>query len=131
MSENRVSQRLNIELPVSYRSVCFPGKAFSGNTLNVSASGLCLKIGTKFDIGEELSIKVTLPSREKLTVSIKVIWVQQVFAGDGADIKSDAVEYKIGVQITEPLRIGELKFVRFYAGALRFFSSQNQQNQPA
>ncbi|MFH1360233.1 MAG: PilZ domain-containing protein [Candidatus Omnitrophota bacterium] len=125
MQDRRRCHRLNIELPASYQAQGNQGSLTVASTLDLSATGICLRSRDKLHQGQKLPVQVTLPAGEKILIHVEVIWVQEIY-------EASPTEFKIGLKIDEPLKADESKFVRFYASQLlEFFKENPQANRPS
>lgn len=112
MQEKRRCHRFNIELPVWFKS-CSVGDDMVAiaSTMDISATGMSFVAKEELEKGQELLLQVKLPSDETLTVKTRVIWIREDF---GAAIR----EYRVGLQVVEPVRNDESKFVKFVAAQM-------------
>ena len=121
-SERRTTHRLNIELPAFVGIPGSPKNISLASTLNISATGVCLLSKHRFDVGQELLLKVNLPIKEKLTINVRVVWFKEIITFNGR-------EYMSGIKIIDAMRFDEAKLVRFYAEQLiEFFKSKRDES---
>ena len=112
--EQRRTQRLKIEIPATFKITNQQEHVSIGTTLNISATGLCLQTKERLTPGQDLAISLNLPSYEKVTMNVRVIWVQET----DFSLTSD---YLIGIKITESLKSEEVKFIKYYVSQLLDF----------
>ncbi len=116
MKDKRRCHRLNVELPVTFLA---PGKEQElvlAATMDISATGICLVTKEPLDIGQELVIRVELPTGEKPQIHVNVIRVEEMI--QMAEL-GGFKEYKIGLLITGPVEADESVFVKYYAEKLK------------
>ena len=109
--EQRRCHRLSIELLVSFESM---GAVHIAKTNDISATGLCILTRENLKIGKILPIRLTLPQGQKISLQVKIIWINEIPLGSIS-------EYKVGLQIISSNRSEEEKFVQFYAQQLAEF----------
>ena len=76
MLDRRRSHRLNLALPASFE---MPGsdEPATGTTINLNTTGLCLSCTQKLAVDTQLPITITLPTKEKIVINGRVIWVKK------------------------------------------------------
>ena len=111
MEEKRRCHRLHIELPASFVVPGSENNIATATILDLSAIGICFSSKEKLKVGQELSMQTMIPSEQRVTVKVKVVWVKEVQV-----LVSN--EYRVGVKIVEPMTADESKFVKFYAKKL-------------
>ncbi len=120
--ERRTTYRLNIELPAFVEIPGSPQNVSLATTLNISATGVCLLSKHRFDVGQELFLKINLPTKEKLTIHVQIVWFKETIAFNGR-------EYMSGIKIIDAMKFDEAKLVRFYADQLiEFFKSKRDES---
>jgi hypothetical protein len=71
-AEKRATRRFGLRLPVSVNYADNPGAAFSAQTRDVSARGICFYMDTPLAAGSDIEFTLTLPPEITLTESIRV-----------------------------------------------------------
>jgi hypothetical protein len=85
-------------------------------TLDISATGIGLLTKEPLKAGQELTLRVDLPTGETPTVGAEVIRVEKMQQlGQLGGIN----EYKIGLKLSGPVHPDESVFVKYYAEKLR------------
>ena len=111
MEDRRRVHRIDFELPLTFK-VGDPQQNLSiATTVNISAVGLCFVTKEELQKGQQLPIQIQLPNQGKVVISTKVVWVKE------KGILRDK-EYAIGVEIIEPMKKEEAKFIKFFAKEL-------------
>ena len=110
MVEQRHTHRFRIELPASFQLVKKPYVSMA-TTLDVSATGLCIRTREPLHKGQKVILRVRLPDEELLTLDTRVVRVEE-------DSSLMNREYKVGIQIVDQLKGDQVKFVKFYAKLL-------------
>ena len=109
--DKRRAHRLKIELPAFFKITKTQPHISIGTTIDISATGICLKTREHLSAGQELTIQLKLPDGEKISLNAKVVWVK----GMDYSMYSDQ---SVGIQLTGPIGDNEKKFVRYYAQQL-------------
>ena len=112
MNEQRVHERVNIELPASFEIAGREENLALATTLNISSGGICLYTKEKLSIGETLQIKVKLAHVGVVFIKVEVRWVKTF------DILVSE-EYQIGVRLLDSSDPDEAKFVEFCKGIIK------------
>jgi hypothetical protein len=71
-AEKRATRRFALRLPVSVNYAGNTGAAFSAQTRDVSARGICFYLDAPMSAGSEIEFTLTLPPEITLTESIRV-----------------------------------------------------------
>src|SRR5260370_42440740 len=71
-AEKRATRRFGLRLPVSVNYADNPGAAFSAQTRDVSARGICFYMDAPLTTGSDIEFTLTLPPEITLTESIRV-----------------------------------------------------------
>src|SRR5207245_8403140 len=71
-AEKRATRRFGLRLPVSVNYADNPGAAFSAQTRDVSARGICFYMDTPLAACSDIEITLTLPPEITLTEIIRV-----------------------------------------------------------
>jgi hypothetical protein len=83
LKNRRANFRLNVQMTATVRSA--DRDLGTGTIINLSETGLCVRLGKPVEIGEELSLSFDLPASKRVNVSASARWTK-----DG----------RIGVQFT-------------------------------
>ena len=62
--ERRADERVVARIEVRFKGLAEASRAFRAYSLNLSASGLCLKTRRQYQVGERLSLSLTLEEQE-------------------------------------------------------------------
>ncbi len=120
MREKRRFHRMNIEIPVSFE-MGDPKWLVFATTLDISATGLSLKVDSPVAVGQVLTLTVGLDDDKLVKVDAQVIWVKE---------KKDEQTtcYRVGLKIIDKMDQGEIDFVKFVAQKmLAYFSRPKEQ----
>lgn len=105
--DKRRSHRVKVELPVSFKASIHQRHVSIGTTMDISATGICLKTREKLDEGQLLEIQLKLPTDETLVIRTKVVWVREMDYGLSPD-------FLAGIKIVDQMNDDEAKFIRYY-----------------
>lgn len=87
MHERRRSRRDKIRQDASYSRISGCATISSVATINnISLDGLCVTLSRIVEKGDEISIDLSLPHQEKLSVRAKVVWAKQSLESNGSRI---------------------------------------------
>lgn len=119
MNEKRTTHRLDIELPATIEMQGVQKAAALATTLNISGTGVCLQSKQRFNVGQDLVIKLKIPEEGQVSIHVKVVWVKEA-------MNFNTREYIAGIRITDAMKLDEAKFIKFYADQLiGFFKGKN------
>lgn len=119
--EKRRYHRMNIEIPVSFE-IGDPKWLIMASTLDISATGLSLKLKDPVEVDQILDITVCLDDQKMVKVGAQVVWVKKKMSGDEAF-------YQAGVKIIDKMDQDEIDFVRFIAKKMfEYFSPKDQED---
>ena len=113
MRERRQTKRVNIVLPAWLDLSGQEEGLAAASTININAQGICLVVDKKLDLGQVVPLEIVLPTREKITVTIKVIWVREVDKSNPLE-----KEFRMGVKIVDEKNPVNAKFIEFYTTQL-------------
>lgn len=122
MREKRRNHRMNVEIPVSFE-IGDPKWLVFATTLDVSATGLSLKLNEPLAVGQVLALTVGLADDRMVKVGAQVIWVKERKGENGTG-------YHVGVKIIDKMDQDEIDFVRFVAKKM-FEHFSRPKDQPA
>ena len=110
MREKRRYHRMDVEIPVSFEAGDSKWLVIA-STLDISATGLSMKLNEPVAVGQILNLTVGLDEHRMVKVSSQVMWVKERRQGDKK-------VYHIGVKIIDKMDQDEIDFVRFVAGKM-------------
>lgn len=119
-NDKRRSFRLNIEMPVSFKSHPELTYASLGMINEVSALGFSMTTREFLPNGSEFTALLRLPNDQRLNIPVRVVWSRQ--------LSEEPAEYFVGVRIVEPITPETSQFIRYY---VRYFLSLYVGKKPA
>jgi len=105
MKEKRISKRSAIELAASFGIGEDPRPEREAKISDISAGGFCFISDTRPKIGDTCQVAVDLDVRERVVVSVEVVWLQKI---------KDAKKYRVGVRLIESDGPDFERFMEFY-----------------
>ena len=117
MEERRTYRRFKISIPVQYKFAAFQDNMTRGSTLDVSASGLRLRVKDKPSANEEVHLLINLPPNGKpILLAAKAVWSQA----------TDWEDYQIGLKLADTKSEDGKAFMDFYSQQFSGFVESNK-----
>lgn len=111
MKEKRKFKRLDLNLPVGFRSLLDDATSFA-STVNVSPGGLCILAKEKIPVGRRWPFKLEAPDGKQFSLQAEVIWNVEwpVLV---------VIEYKMGVKLQDAFSSSLAAYSQFYFKQLK------------
>ena len=118
MKEERISQRVEIELPAHFSFKEDPRSWFEATVMNISSHGFCFRTASKHNeaLGEKPVIRLVIGFSEKERVELNV---QVVWSG-----KTSSYNSLVGGEILNPSGEDYQKILEFYT---KLFGTQSEE----
>ena len=110
MVEKRRYHRMKIVVPMSFR-LPPENKTLVTSTLDISGLGVSFVTDKALKVRQELLMYLSLPGEEKVETHARIVRVEDLDPGF----------YKVSVELVDPIKFDEKKFVKFYATKLKEF----------
>lgn len=98
-SEKRRFPRLKLSVDVEYKTLTsnFNFECANTHLRNISTGGICIASLHKFDVGQSISIALSLPESTPIKAIGRVAWVEEFKMPDG-DGGNDGKAYDAGIE---------------------------------
>jgi hypothetical protein len=107
--ERRENERLPLRLPLSYRAVAaHPPVQRHATTLDVSGSGVRMRLPDFIPQGAFLAVEIALPRRTPHLSRVRMVWVREMRGGEGWEAGAEFLRAEGGgdAALNEVLALG-------------------------
>ncbi|RKY40495.1 MAG: hypothetical protein DRP76_01805 [Candidatus Omnitrophota bacterium] len=107
--ERRRTERLTLPLNLLYRIPPSPQWITPLKLEDIGGDGLKLRVKKRIKKGEDLELKLEIPSQESIYVKGEVIWNKRV------EVSSQKFEYRVGIRFHKMKYFERKRFVSYLA----------------